>query len=163
MRPQFFQTTGGQFSEVQPPAESEFMNQQQLGRGLARFDIDRDGRTDFAVNHLDTPASVARNVTDGAGHFVTVHLVGTESTRDPIGASVTVQTAERKRTIQLFAGDGFQACNQRVLNFGLGNAGKIERMIVQWPSGVRQTFTDVPIDNEIKIRENVGSVYTLPK
>ena len=163
MRPQFFQNNGGQFSEVEPTAESEFMNQQQLGRGLARLDIDRDGRMDFAVNHLDTPASVARNVTADAGHFLTVHLVGIESTRDPIGASVTVQTADRKRTIQLFAGDGFQACNQRVLNFGLDNAGKIERMIVQWPSGVRQTFTDVPIDNEIKIRENVGSLYALPK
>lgn len=163
MRPQFYQNNNGRFDEVPPPAESAYMNKEQLGRGLARVDLNRDGRSDFVVSHIGSPAAVARNVTQPAGHFLTVHLVGTESSRDAIGTSVTVETSERKRTMQLLAGDGFHASNQRVLNFGLGEAVKVERMIVQWPSGVRQTFANIPADGEIKVRESLGSPVTVPE
>lgn len=163
MRPQFYQNLGSEFVEVAPPSDSEFMNNKQLGRGLARVDFDRDGRMDFAVNHLDTPSALARNTTPDAGHFLNLRLVGIESVRDAIGTTVTVQTGKRKRTMQLTAGDGYHASNEKTLNFGLGTAQKITRMIVQWPSGVRQTFNNVAVDTELIVREDDATLLNLPR
>lgn len=163
MRPQFYRNVGGRFEEIAPAADSEYMNKPQLGRGLARLDFDKDGRGDFAVNHLDTPAALARNTTPEPGKHLTVRLVGVESNRDAIGTSVTVHAGGRKRTMQMTAGDGYHAANERSLVFGLGAADSIDRVVVQWPSGVRQTLTDASPGSEILVREDERRSYVLTK
>ena len=166
MPPQFYQNVGqSQFSEIKAADadKQQFMNKPQLGRGLARLDWNRDGRFDFAVNYLDTPAALAKNTTSDAGRFVTISLIGIESSRDAIGTTVTVEAGKVRRTSQLCGGDGYHATNQRSLNFGLGSAEKITRLVVQWPSGVRQTFSDVPIDSELTVREDVRELLTVPQ
>ncbi len=163
MRPQVYANLGREFQEVKPPADSKYMNKQQLGRGLARLDFNRDGRSDFAVTHLDTPAALALNRTENAGNSLTVRLIGVESNRDAIGTTVTVQSKNGRRSMQLTAGDGYQAANERKLNFGLGSAEEIDRIVVQWASGVRQTFASAPINGEITIREDDPLVYPVPR
>ncbi|MFK7817123.1 MAG: FG-GAP-like repeat-containing protein [Planctomycetaceae bacterium] len=166
MPPQFYQNIGeGRFSEIKTDSSDarQFMNKPQLGRGLARLDWNRDGRFDFAVNYLDTPAALAKNNTPDTGKYLTLHLVGIESSRDAIGTVVTVEAGKQKRTIQLYAGDGYHATNQRCLNFGLGSANEISRVTVQWPSGIRQTFSDVPLNSEIMIREDIREFTTVPQ
>ena len=163
MRPQFYANVGDEFVEIKPPADSVYMNKQQLGRGLARIDFNRDGRCDFAVTHLDSPAAIAKNTTQTDANWVTLRLVGIESSRDAIGTTVTVASKNGSRTMQLTAGDGYQATNERVLNFGLGQADNISRVVVQWPSGVRQTLTRVSVRTEITLREDDSRPYVIPK
>lgn len=163
MRPQFYANVGDEFLEIKPPSDSKYMNQQQLGRGLARIDFNRDGRCDFAVTHLDTPAAIAKNTTETDANWLMLRLVGTESARDAIGTTVTLTSKNGSRTMQLTAGDGYQACNERKLNFGLGKADRISRVVVQWPSGVRQTLTNVPVGSEVTVREDDNTVYVIPK
>ena len=163
MRPQFYRNVGGKFVEVIPPADADYMNKQQLGRGLSRLDFDRDGRVDFAVSHLDTPAALSQNVTPKTGHHLTLRLISVASARDAIGASVIIETGKRTITKQLTAGDGYQATNERTLNFGLGDAEVIDKLTVKWPSGFQQTFTKVPVDVEIAIVERRLSPLQLPR
>ena len=146
-----------------PPADADYMNKQQLGRGLSRLDFDRDGRMDFAVSHLDTPAALSQNVTPKTGHHLTLRLISVASARDAIGASVIIESGERTVTKQLTAGDGYQATNERTLNFGLGDAEVIDKLTVKWPSGFQQTFTKVPVDVEIAIVERRLSPLQLPR
>ena len=49
---------------------------------------------------------------------------------------------------QLTAGDGFQASNERMLTFGLGDAERVDALEVQWPSGLRQEYHDLAVDRE---------------
>jgi hypothetical protein len=124
-----------------------------LGRGLARLDWNRDGREDFVVSHLDAPVSLLSNQTPGAGHFIAVRLRGVVSDRDAIGATVRVAAGATTRVGQMTAGDGYEASNQRQLVFGLGNVAHVEKLTVRWPSGLEQTFRDLPADQEIIVVE----------
>ena len=132
----FHNERSGRFAELAAPQIGEYFQREQLGRALATLDWDRDGRPDLVATHLDFPAALLRNETSKPGAFLKVYLAGSDSSRDGIGAVVRLRTSSggvfQK---QLVAGDGFQASNERVLHFGLGDAASIAELHVRWPSG----------------------------
>jgi hypothetical protein len=139
MRPQFFANAGGgRFVELLADALGPWFAREQLGRGLARLDWDRDGRDDFAVSHLDSPAALLVNQSEPSGGCVALRLVGVHAARDAIATTVTARAADRTLTAQLTAGDGYQASNERRLTFGLGTADRLEDVVVRWPGGGEQ-------------------------
>jgi hypothetical protein len=149
MPAQFFRNGGfGRFEKLLPAELGVFFERQQLGRSLARVDFNRDGLDDFVISHLDTPAALVANCTSGAGHFFTLRLHGVDSNRDAIGTIVRVEAGGRTRWKQLTAGDGYQASNQRQLVFGLGEHTSVEHLIVTWPSGREQRYSQVAADAE---------------
>jgi tetratricopeptide (TPR) repeat protein len=163
MPAQFFRNRGfGSFEELRSAELGVFFARRQLGRSLARLDFNRDGREDFVVSHLDTPAALVANCTSGAGHFFSLQLHGVESNRDAIGTNVGVVAGGRTRWKQLTAGDGYQASNQRQLVFGLGEQTSIERLIVRWPSGREQRFSQVAADNEFILVEGRTELFRRP-
>ncbi|OYV88404.1 MAG: hypothetical protein B7Z73_08580, partial [Planctomycetia bacterium 21-64-5] len=149
-------------SPLAPQAEGGgYFEQPCFGRSLARLDFNRDGRDDFAVSSLDVPVALVRNQTESAGHFLSVQLRGTRSSRDAIGAVVTVQMGEHRQTQWLNAGDGFQASNQRHLTFGLGAARRIDKLHIAWPSGTEQEFDGLAADQELIFVEGVPRMTML--
>src|SRR4029077_6465002 len=97
MRGQFFANTGeGRFAELPPTQLGDYFQTEQLGRGLARLDWNRDGREDFAVSNLDTPASLVTNRTTESGHFLALQLRGVQSSRDAIGTTVSALVGRRR-------------------------------------------------------------------
>ena len=62
------------------------------------------------------------------------------SSRDAIGAVITVQRGDRKLTSQLTAGDGNQSSNERQIIFGLGPNSNAQQVTVRWPSGAIQDY-----------------------
>jgi tetratricopeptide (TPR) repeat protein len=147
MPPQYFRNLGnGQFQELSEKGLGEFFAKPALGRSLARLDWNRDGLEDVCVSHLDTPVALLSNRTTGHGHFVALQLVGVESNRDAIGATVEIVASGRKLTRQLTAGDGYQAANERQLIVGIGIATSIESVVVHWPAGTTQEFTQLRPD-----------------
>lgn len=165
MPPQFFHNLGqGRFVELTPTTVGPFFAGKYLGRGLARIDWNRDGREDFVVAHLKSPAAVVTNQSSESGKFLTVRLSGVESSRDAIGSQVTVVTKERTLVRQLMSGDGYQASNQRQLIFGLDQSTVIEHLDVRWPSGRLQSFKQIPVNSEILLIEGnaVATVFSRP-
>ena len=150
MPPQYFRGQGyGKFEE-RPAAElGEYFQGKYLGRGLARLDWNRDGREDFIVSHLDAAAALVTNTSAETGHYLAVQLRGVKSSRDAIGAVVTLECAGRRRTQWLAAGDGYQASNQKQLVFGLGPERRAEKLQIRWPSGLTQEFADLAGDQAL--------------
>ena len=164
MRPQFFSNRGsGQFVERRPSELGEFFGREQLGRGLARIDWNRDGREDLAVSHLDTPAALVTNRTTPAGHYLAVSLRGVDSSRDAIGATVIVRCGGIERQRQLTAGDGYCCSNQRQLVFGLAECVELEDVIVHWPSGRTQHLGSLAVDREWLVVEGRPRAAELPR
>lgn len=164
MRPQFLQNEGdGRFLELPAKLLGPFFESRRLGRGLARLDWNRDGREDFAVSHLDSPAALVSNGTEPTGRFLALRLRGVVGSRDAIGTTVRVTAAGRAMARQLTAGDGYYASNQRQLVFGLGSADRADTVSVRWPSGLEQTFKDVPCDREFVLIESQDRLHELPQ
>jgi hypothetical protein len=154
MQPQFFRNVAGKrFREVPAEALGDYFRREYLGRGLARIDWNRDGREDFAVSNMNDPACLVTNRTPRHGRHLAVQLRGTASARDAIGATVTIVAGKETWTRQLTAGDGYQASNQRQLVFGLGRHERIDRLVVQWPSGRVDEHPGPSVDTEITLIE----------
>ncbi len=59
----------------------------RLGRGLAVGDIDNDGRMDVLIVSQNAPLSLLHNELASPNHSLVLHLEGTASNRDAVGAS----------------------------------------------------------------------------
>jgi len=161
MPTQFFHNRGdGQFAELSPLTVGPYFGQKILGRSVATLDWDRDGLTDFVLSPIAAPVALLTNRTRQAGHGFAVRLHATATARDAIGALVTVATPSGQYRQQLAAGDGFQASNERVLRFGLGNDETILSLQIEWPGGATQTLANLPADTLLDVVEG-GSSYTL--
>jgi tetratricopeptide (TPR) repeat protein len=128
-----------------------------VGRGVASGDLDNDGRVDLVVVHRDAPAALLRNVTRG-GHWLGLRLRGTRSGRTPVGARVTCRAGGRSRVRWLTSGTSYLSSNDPRLWFGLGSAEKVEALEVRWPSGTVQSWSDLPADRILDLREGDGAL-----
>jgi tetratricopeptide (TPR) repeat protein len=162
MRHQFFINRGKKFVEIASNAIGPFFSKEQLGRGLARLDWNRDGRDDFAISQLIDPAALVVNRSRNVGHFVSIRLVG-KTYRDAIGSEVSVSAGHQRFVKQLVAGDGFECSNERRLLFGLGDASSINEICVRWPGGTKQVFSNVTIDRDLLIIEGAETALTISK
>ncbi len=125
----------------------------RIGRGLARADLDNDGRIDLLLVSQNSPLAYFHNRTEHPGHSLTLRLEGTASNRDAIGARVTVKSGGRRQTAWRVGGGSYASAEDPRLHFGLGPARMIEQLEVRWPSGRVDQFRDLPAETGYLIRE----------
>ncbi|MEA2434199.1 MAG: enediyne biosynthesis protein [Actinomycetota bacterium] len=127
-----------------------------ISKGTAFADFDRDGRMDILIaNNLDT-IKLWRNITKYHGaHWLELDLEGTVSNRDACGARVNAFVAGDKLPIPrtVMCSVGTASGSDKVLHFGLGQAGSVRKIVVQWPSGIKQVITNVKADKLVKLKE----------
>ncbi len=159
MRPQLFRGGAERFQSVDPGTlGDDYWSRPALGRTMAVLDWNADSRPDLVTNHLDVPAAVLENQT-AAGNSLQVELVGTESERDAIGATVSARCGEQVWTGWAAGGDGFLCSNEAVVDFGIGPAETIDQLQVSWPSGRTQQFNDLPVNARVLIVEGEEEVF----
>src|SRR5262249_30193918 len=127
----------------------------QDGRSFAVFDYDGDGDADLAVMAPRSAPQLRlfRNDYAGGNASLALRLTGTKSNRDAAGARVTVETDRLRSTGIVQAGSGFISQHSKELLFGLGQSGKILKLDVRWPSGLSQTFTNVALNQRLRLEE----------
>ena len=164
MQPQFLTNRNGTYQETGNQAGAYF-ERKLLGRGLATADLDRDGKADFVVSHLDAPVALLANTTTQTGNFLAIQLRSTTGQRDGIGATVTLVVGgdkPRKLVRQLTAGDGYQASNQRQMLIGVGTAKQIDALEVKWPSGRVDKYSKLPVNRQLMLIETASRPHLLP-
>jgi len=139
-------TTGG-FRDA--TAESGLARAVAVHRGCGVADFNGDGRLDIAVLALGARAELWQNDSAPQNRWLIVRLIGSRSNRDGIGARVIV--GNQVRTMS--TASGYASSTHAGLHFGLGGAGEIPRLEVQWPSGTRQTLENVKTNQVLEIRE----------
>ncbi len=135
----------------------------QDGRSFALLDVDGDGDQDLVVMAARQAPQlrIFRNDFESSSRSLAVRLTGSKSNRDAIGARVTVQTDRMRRTKIVQAGSGFLSEHSRELIIGLGASERVTSLTVDWPSGGKQNFTEVPLNVRVRIVEG-GTVKTEP-
>ena len=86
-------------------------------------------------------------------NWLLVKCVGTRSNRSAIGARVRVIAGDRVQIDEVMSGSGYYSQNDLRLHFGLGQAKKVDRLEVAWPSGTRQSLSDVKVNQVLRIEE----------
>jgi enediyne biosynthesis protein E4 len=127
------------------------------GRGIAIADFDNDGRLDIVETNADQPLLLYHNVTEKAGAWIELKLIGTQSNRDGIGARVRVEAGGITQIREVDGGNGYSGESTRRVHFGLGAATKIDRLEIKWPSGRTQQVV-VPLNRVTYIEEGRGVI-----
>ena len=128
----------------------------QDGRSFAVLDVDRDGDSDLAVMAARQAPQLRVFRNDVASKSsLAIRLAGTKSNRDAVGARVIVEmdgaAGRRIKTVQ--AGSGFLSQHSKELLFGLGGGQRVRALTVEWPSGERQVFSDLPASGRLRLVE----------
>ena len=135
------------------------LDQKINSNGAAYADLDNDGDLDLVLNNLDDEAVVYRN--NATNNFISVSLIGSSKNRDAIGAKVRLSTASSEQYQELFLARGYQSSVSPVLNFGVGQEEKIERIEVIWGDGKISVKDDIRANRMVTFRHddaNTGSV-----
>jgi hypothetical protein len=123
-----------------------------LGDGASFEDVDGDGDPDLAVTSGASPRFFAlqeihRLYENRArqASFLRVNLEGTASTRDGYGAWVTCVSRRTGQQVHYVAGNSWGGSQIGIDPvFGLKRDQTVDRLRVEWPSGVVTEFTNVP-------------------
>jgi hypothetical protein len=133
-----------------------------IARGLAVGDLDGDGRVDVLVQSQDEPLVYLCN-NSKAGRSIAFELEGTASNRDAVGAVVTVETPDgRRRVSRRIGGGSYQSASSPILHFGLGDAPRVDRVEVRWPSGRIDRHENLAADAAYRLREGSPQPQRLP-
>jgi hypothetical protein len=138
-QPQLFQNLHrSQFSNVSETGGTYFRSQ-HCARGAAVGDLDNDGGLDLVIVHQNDPVAVLRNRFP-MKHFIRFRLTGETTTRESIGATVTLLTSDRKIIRSVSSGSGyFSHFDQRIL-LPVEDEKSVD-VAVMWPGGQQETFS----------------------
>jgi hypothetical protein len=136
--PLLFHNEGkGKFTNVSKSAGPDFQKA-MVARGAAYGDLDGDGDLDVVINNNNGPACVFRNDGGNRNRWITIKTVGTKSSRDGLGAFVTVKSASGSQTQMVRSGSSYCSQSQLALTFGLGKDTRVDAIEIRWPRGIHQ-------------------------
>lgn len=154
--PQFFLNNGkGTFREVGQQAGGGFAAP-RVGRGLAYGDFDRDGDLDLLITTNNGPAYLYRNDQLAGNHSIRLRLVGAKSNRDGIGASVKLFSGGSVQSRLVKGGSSYLSQSELALTFGLGKRDRVDRVVIEWPSGRSEEFKDLAAGRSYECAEGKG-------
>ena len=129
------------------------------GRAIAASDWDFDGDLDFWMTNRTAPrVRFLRNGYPTENSFLSIRLEGVTANRDAIGSRVQLHTVSARESAEqqirtLRAGEGFLGQSTKWIHFGIRKGSTIERLVVRWPDGKYEEFTDLKADQFYQIRQ----------
>lgn len=134
----------GTYREVSDAAGPALLKP-RVGRGLAMADFDNDGMPDLALSGVGEPLLLLRNATKTDHAWVRLEIVGDgkKSNRNAIGASVIIEADGKEQHHFVTGGGSYLSASERRLLIGLGKRSQIDRVTVRFPSGTRQTYSNL--------------------
>jgi hypothetical protein len=159
-RPLLFHNERGKLSVV-PAVEGTSLARIGCGRGLAWGDLFNDGRIDAVINNLDGTPSFLHNVTTNANHWIGLKLVGgPRSPRDAVGATITMVAGGMQQRGDVISGGSFASTSDPRIHFGLGSASKVDKLVIRWPSGLREQIAAPALDAITTVVEGHGTALS---
>jgi hypothetical protein len=115
----------------------------QLGRGVALFDFDRDGDLDvFIQNILGTP-SLWKNEGGNAAAYLSVGLRYKGANPFGIGSRIRVTVGGDSQIREIRAGCNYVSQNPAEAHFGIADSNIVDLLEVFWPDGSTTEIIDV--------------------
>jgi hypothetical protein len=156
--PLLFHNAGGKkFENVSSGVGPDF-SRPLVARGVANADIDRDGDLDILFTTNGGPAILLRNDGGNRNKWLSLRLEGTRSNRSALGAVVRIESALGKQWNMVRSGGSYCSQSDLALTFGLAQDPVVNSISIEWPSGTKQQFNNIPANQFLKINESRGIV-----
>lgn len=130
--------------------------------GAAAGDYNKDGKLDIFTTGTTATKGLFLNIYQNSNKWVNIKCTGTTSNRSALGtrikAKATINGTAQWQTREINAANSFNSMNMLNVHFGFGNAAQIDSLVVFWPSGLRQNFTNVSLNSFYNLTE--GSSLT---
>jgi enediyne biosynthesis protein E4 len=125
-------------------------------RSSVIFDLDDDGDLDIVTLEWNYHPQVLLNLLSGKKtiKFLKIKLVGTKSNRDGLGALVKVHAGGKTYSQYADGNSGYFSQSALPFYFGLGEAPRVDKIEVRWPSGLKQNVVEgLELNKLLTIRE----------
>ena len=133
------------------------------GRDITSFalgDVNGDGFTDvYAAYHelFNSPSDAFDDAIwlnqGNDNNFLRVKLNGTTCNASAIGARVEIHGAWGLQIREVRAGESYGITNSLTQAFGLGQSTSVDSIVVRWPNGMREVFSNPPVNTTVTITE----------
>ena len=134
-----------------------------IGRGSVIFDIENDGDMDILVINQKAVKDYPENISSvthlyrndsASGNWLKVALKGIQAESHGLGSRVEI-VVNGKRMLREIDGGGSSHLSQNstIAHFGLGEAQKVDSVIVKWTGGEKQILTDQAVNTLLTVTE----------
>jgi len=130
--------------------------QPKVGRGLACGDFDRDGDLDILITTNNGPAYLYRNDQLAGNRSIRFRLIGKQSNRDAIGATVRIYHEGTTQSRLVKSGSSYLSQSELFVTFGLGRRDKVDRVVIQWPNGRTEEYKNLAAGKAYECVESEG-------
>lgn len=149
---QIFQNRNGVFVDVSTQTGPGLAVKKST-RGGVYGDLDGDGDLDLAFSNSEDGATLLENRLQDGNGWINIRPQGVDSNRDGIGARISVIAGGKTQVIEVRAGGSYQSCYSAWPHFGLGEAKRIDAIEIDWPSGRKDHYEDVAINQTVILKE----------
>jgi len=112
---------------------------------------------DLATSTVLQDVAIVENQSESEGTWLKVQLVGTQSNRDGIGATLRLQGRERVIHRNVYGGGSYASTSERLVHFGMERSqlrdGRFPQLTVRWPSGTITTHELLEANRLIQLVE----------
>ena len=128
-----------------------------ISRGAAFGDIDNDGAVDILVTNNCGPAWLLHNGAGRKAHWLELRLDSQGASSFGIGAKVALFRAGQKTLWRRSHADGSYLSSSDIrVHFGLGAYPRVDRVLVVWPDGGEESWSNVEADKIQTLRRGGG-------
>lgn len=148
----FFNQRDGTFSE-RSLALGPGLALVEVSRGAAFADLDLDGDVDILVTNSHGPVRLLRNDGGNRNRWLGVRVLDPRGHETCIGARLTLQAGGSTQIREVRSGGGYLSQNELRVTFGLGQAARVDRLEVRWPSGRSVSLEGLEPNRTLEVRE----------
>jgi hypothetical protein len=129
------------------------------GRSVVAGDFRNNGQLDLLVRQVGGGPLILYENHFPKKHYLEVSLRGRPGKKVPtsnrlgVGARLVAVVNGRQLVREQYPLNSYRSQMPNVVHFGLGDATKVDRLTIRWPSGAEQILTDLPADRHVVVEE----------
>lgn len=124
------------------------------GRSIVAGDFRNIGKLDLVLRQTGGGPILMYENNFAAKHYLKVSLRGNKSNRLGIGARLVASVKGQPIVREMYPLNSYRSQMPCIVHFGLGDAARVDRLTIRWPSGKVQELTDLAGDRHVIIDED---------
>ncbi len=147
----FYENQNGQLA-LTNPSEMPAFPEGSYTHSLT--DFDHDGKLDLIIaNKGESELQIFKNENTSNHHFLNFRFSGRWSNRNAIGTKYNLFASNQTFEGYVRSGENFMVQKSQTMHIGLGDGTNIDSLVVFWPSGLKEKYTNLIIDQNNTIIE----------